>query len=560
MALIDRFCKTDFKNYADFKENFKINIPENFNYGYDVIDAIAEEKPNKIAMVWCNDKGDERTFTFEDIKKLSNRTANFLKAQGLKKGDFVLLTLKRHYEFWIAMIALHKMGVVAIPATHMLTTKDFKYRFDMANVKAIITTGENDILDYVDEAAATAQNPVKIKILVHGKREGYLDFDEEIMKYSDEFPRPTGEDATCNDDLLLCYFTSGTTGHPKMVVHNQIYPLGHILTAKFWHDLKDTDLCIAVADSGWAKCAWGKLYGQWICEAALFIYDYDARFKPIDLVRVSSQHHVTVFCAPPTIYRFLIQEDLSQFDMSSLRHCCTAGEPLNPEVYNRWKEMTGIEIKEGFGQTETCVLIATTPYIKPKQGSTGRPNPHVNTMIVAEDGHECEVGEVGEICIPIQNGIPAGITVGYYKDPEKTAEVMRGGFYHTGDMAWKDEDGYIFFEGRSDDVIKSSGYRIGPFEVESALLEHPAVLEAAITAVPHPVRGQIVKATIVLVKNGKYQPSDELIKELQDHVKHTTAPYKYPRIIEFVDELPKTIGGKIKRKEIRTADENKHQQ
>lgn len=551
MSFIERYCNTDFSSYEDFYENFKINVPKNFNFAYDVMDELADIRKNSPALVWCNDKEDEKTLTFGDIKTYSDKAANFFTSLGIKKGDFVMLILKRHYSYWISMMALHKIGAIAIPATHMLTEKDLVYRITNADVKMIIANGDEEFYASIDSAQKKCGDLLKIKVGINAKGEDWVDLLEGIEAASKNFIRPTGENATKNEDLLLVYFTSGTSGMPKMVAHNHIYPLGHILTAKFWHDLKKTDLHLSVADSGWAKCSWGKMYGQWMCEAAVFVYDYDSKFHPLDLIREISKHHVTVFCAPPTVFRFLIKEDLSKYDLSCLRHCCTAGEPLNPEVFNRWKEMTGLEIKEGFGQSETSVLIGTYIWVEPKTGSTGRPSPHYNIKIINEEGVEAEIGERGEICIDISSGLPAGLTVGYYKDEKKTSEAMRGGYYHTGDIVWKDEDGYIWFEGRSDDVIKSSGYRIGPFEVESALLEHPAVLEAAITAVPDPVRGQIVKATVVLVKNGLYSPSDKLKKELQDHVKHVTAPYKYPRIIEFVDELPKTISGKIRRVEIR---------
>ncbi len=554
MPIIDKFCRTDFKSYKEFKKDFKIDVPQDFNFAFDIMDELAQQKPDERALVWCNDKGEERTFTFLELMQESNRAANLFVSSGIKKGDFIMLTLKRHYEYWISALALHKIGAVIIPATHMLTVKDFIYRFTAANVSGIITTGENDILGIIDEAESGLPQPLKQKIVVRGEKEGYINYKEEIAKQSTIFERPTGEEATTAQDNFLLYFTSGTTGYPKMVIHNYAYPLGHILTAKFWHNLSPGDLHLSVADTGWAKCSWGKIYGQWICEAAIFVYDYDNKFKPIDLIKVVSKYSVNVFCAPPTIFRFLIQDDLASYDLSALKYCCTAGEPLNPEVFKKWKKMTGLEIKEGFGQTETCVVLATFPFISPKAGSTGRPCPHFNAKIINEHNEECDYGVVGEICLPIKDGLPAGLTLGYYKDEEKTAQAFKDGYYHTGDMAWQDEEGYIFFEGRGDDVIKSSGYRIGPFEVESALLEHDAVLEAAITAVPDPVRGQVVKATVVLTKNKGYVPSQELVKELQNHVKKVTAPYKYPRIIEFVDELPKTISGKIKRVDIRNKD------
>jgi len=557
MSLLDKYCRTDFSSYEDFRDNFKIKVPENFNFAYDVIDELARTRPDKRALVWCNDKGDERTFTFADIKRISDKTANLFLSLGLVKGDRVMLTLKRNWQYWTAMMALHKIGVIAIPATHMLTVKDIIYRVEMANVRMILTSDDEFMISNIAEAEHKMGRAIELKAVTNAcglPPEGFIDFDARVEDADEHFERPCGEDDTRNDDLLLIYFTSGTTGMPKMVMHTHTYPLGHIVTAKFWHQLRDDDLHLTVADTGWAKCSWGKMYGQWMCEATLFVYDYDQKFHPLDLLRMIEKYRVTVFCAPPTVFRFLIKEDLSGFDLSSLRHCATAGEPLNPEVFKRWKEITGLEIKEGFGQTETCIIIGTFTWVKPKTGSTGLPNPHFKIHIINENGEEAEIGEVGEICADVREGIPAGLTIGYMGDDEKTASSFADGYYHTGDMAWRDEDNYIWFEGRSDDVIKSSGYRIGPFEVESALLEHPAVVEAAITAVPDPVRGQIVKATVVLVKDEKYRPSSELIKELQNHVKRVTAPYKYPRIIEFVDELPKTTSGKIKRGEIRKSD------
>jgi acetyl-CoA synthetase len=425
---------------------------------------------------------------------------------------------------------------------------------EMAEVKMIIAVEDDYVCGCIDEVFATIEGE-RIKALVAGSREGYLDFSALMESADEHFTRPTGDAASANEDIMLCYFTSGTTGMPSMVAHNFLYPLGHILTAKFWQDLRETDLHFTSADTGWAKASWGKIYGQWICGAAVFAYDYGTRFQPTDFLKLIGKYHITTFCAPPTIYRFFIKENLDDYDLSSLRACYIAGEPLNPEVFNRWREYTGIEMREGFGQTETPVIIAANPWVKPKPGSTGKPMPWTNAVLLDENGNECEPGDEGEICVPIENGHPAGLFVEYMKNPAKNATAFHDGYYHTGDMAWMDEEQYIWFIGRNDDVIKSSGYRIGPFEVESALLEHPAVLEAAITAVPDVQRGQIVKATVVLVKG--YTASDTLVKELQNHVKHVTAPYKYPRIVEFVDKLPTTISGKIRRAEIRSTDAEK---
>ncbi len=548
MNLLNRFCNTEFSSYEDFYSNFKIDIPENFNFGLDIVDEYARLSPDQRALLWCNDKGEERTFTFSDISKLSNKAAAVFKKYGVKKSDTVMLILKRRHHFWYCLPGIIKIGAIAIPSTHMLTEQDIDYRIGAAGIKHIICANDKNIIGHINKV--TEKFP-DMTVFVTGGTEGaenYIDFDAELEAASDA----CHERVTVNSDPMLVYFTSGTTAHPKMVQHVQYYPLGHILTAGFWQNLKDTDTHFTLADTGWAKCAWGKIFGQWICGACVFVYDYDDRFESADVLEVLSTKHITTFCAPPTVYRFLIKEDLKKYDLSNLRACYIAGEPLNAEVYRQWLDNTGLELREGFGQTESPVIIATFPWLTPKPGSTGRPSPVLGMHLIDENGEECNVGEEGEICLDISKGIPPGVFHGYRGDDKATAGVMYDGWYHTGDMAWKDEDGYIWFIGRGDDVIKSSGYRIGPFEVESALLEHPAVLETAITAVPDPERGQIVKATVVLTKG--YQPSPELTKELQNHVKKVTAPYKYPRIIEYVEELPKTISGKIKRKQIRTED------
>ena len=550
MNLVKRFTGREYTSYEDFVKNYTLTYPPNFNFAHDVVDEIAKECPDQKALLWCNDKGDERLFTFKDISQLSNKAANAFRKLGVKKGDKVLLVLKRHYQYWIYMMALHKLGACAIPATHLLTAKDIAYRVERAGIKMIITSHDDFLIGSINGAEQKVK--IEIKAMVNGAVPGFIDIDSLVEKESADFERLTGDDAPGLNDSFIIYFTSGTTGMPKMVRHNFKYPLGHIITAAFWQNLKETDIHLSFADSGWAKCSWGKMYGQWICGACVFVYDYDTRFLPIDLIKMIEKHHITTFCAPPSVYRFLIKEDIEKFDLSSLRASFNAGEPLNPEVYKRWKDITGIKLREGFGQTETFVLLANFPWIEPKPGSTGKPSPLIGLELINSNGERCEVGEEGEICINIKNGIPEGIFTGYYREKAMTDSVMFDGFYHTGDVAWMDEDGYFWFIGRSDDVIKSSGYRIGPFEVESALLEHKAVLETAITAVPDEIRGQVVKATIVLAKG--YEPSEQLKKELQDHVKRVTAPYKYPRIVEFVDELPKTQSGKIKRGEIRKKD------
>jgi acetyl-CoA synthetase len=549
--MLDKFLeKIDFTSYEDFCENYKIKIPDNFNYAYDVVDTIADEQPEKVAMVWCDDKGNEATFTFSQMKYYSNKAANFFKSHGIKKGDPVMLILKRRYEFWFSLLGLHKIGAICIPATHLLTKKDIVYRCNAADIKMIVAVAEDDVIRHIEDAASESPS-LKIKALVGGTRDGWLDFATELENSQDKFDRPSGCEATTNNDIMLLYFTSGTTGMPKMVQHNFTYPLGHILTAKYWQNVADGGLHLTVADTGWAKAMWGKIYGQWISGAAVFVYDYD-KFVPKELLDVIVKYKITSFCAPPTIYRFFIKEDLSRYDLSNLKHCSIAGEPLNPEVYNQFLKATGLVLREGYGQTEMTVTLATYPWMEPKPGSMGKPSPGYVVDLLNEDGNSCEVGEEGQLVIRTDKSKPYGMFDGYYRDPDLTHKVWHDGIYYTGDMAWRDEDGYYWFVGRADDLIKSSGYRIGPFEVESALLEHPAVLECAITAVPDPDRGQIVKATIVLTKS--YEPSDQLVKDLQDHVKKVTAPYKYPRVIEFVKELPKTISGKIRRVEIREQD------
>ncbi|UGV41441.1 AMP-binding protein [Methanococcoides orientis] len=543
--------RTEFESYDDYKENFKIKIPENFNFAYDVVDRYAKEQPEKRALVWCDDDGEELIYNFRDLKYYSDKAANLFRKYGIEKGDVVMLTLKGRYEFWICILALHKIGAVTLPATHMLTTKDVTYRIELAKIKMVVSADDEGLMGYIDEAHKGYEDVLLHKAVLNVEKEGWINFKKELEEASEDFTRPEGDEATNNDDISLLYFSSGTTGLPKMVQHDFAYPLGHIITAKYWQNVMDDGLHLTVADSGWAKCVWGKLYGQWICGTAVFVYDYE-RFNAKNMLEKASKYGVTTFCAPPTIYRFLIKEDLSQYDFSSLEYCVVAGEPLNPEVYERFLEFTGLKLMEGFGQTESVVTIATYPWMEPKPGSMGKPSPEYDIQLLNLDGKLCDSGEEGEIVINTSSGKPVGLFAGYRADEEKTKATWHDGYYHTGDMAWKDEDGYFWFIGRSDDIIKSSGYKIGPFEVESALIEHPSVLECAITGVPDPVRGQIVKATIVLAKG--YEASDELKKELQDHVKKATAPYKYPRAVEFVDELPKTISGKIRRVEIRDHD------
>ena len=550
--LLDRYLpRIEFDSYEDFKENFKINIPENFNFGYDIVDEWAKLEENKKALVWCNDHGEEKIFTFKDISILSNRAANYFKSIGIKKGDVVMMILRRRWEYWICAVALNKIGAVIIPSTLQLTKKDIIYRGNAARAKAIVCLNDDFVITQTEQSLEEIPS-IQHHIVVGEPREGWEFFEDEIEKCSEEFERPTGEEATKWNDIMLVYFTSGTTGMPKMIQHNFAHPLGHIITAKYWQQVQENKLHMSVSDSGWAKFGWGKIYGQWICGAVVFAYDMD-KFVPKNLLKKMSQYKLTTFCAPPTMYRFMLLEDVASYDLSSIQHWATAGEPLNPEVSAKWCRFTGHNIYQGFGQSEGPVLLADFQWDKIKIGSTGKPSPLYDIKLLDKSGNEVGIGEEGSICVmDVKNNPPAGLFTGYYLDPELTEEILHGKCYNTRDMAWRDEEGYYWFVGRNDDVIKCSGYRIGPFEVESALMEHDAVVECAITGVPDPIRGQVVKATVVIKKN--YKPSAELVKELQDHVKHTTAPYKYPRVIEFVDELPKTYSGKIKRAEIRQTD------
>lgn len=545
MRIFEKYVKADYSSYEDFKENFKINVPERFNFAYDVLDELAKTKPDKEALVWVNEKGPRKTFTFADLKRLSDKAANYFLSLGIKKGDKVMLILKRHYEFWFTIMALHKIGAVTIPATHLLTKKDIEYRVNAADIKMVVCTGEGNVCEQVD--LAKDMPTLELKALI-GDREGWLNYCDGVEQASEDFKKPSEDMLPENDDIMLLYFTSGTTGMPKMVAHSFTYPLGHIPTAVYWHNIDPDGLHLTIADTGWAKSVWGKLYGQWLGETAVFVYDHE-KFIPSQMLTAICENKVTTFCAPPTIYRYFIKEDLTKYDFSALKYTTIAGEPLNPEVYNQFKNTTGLKLMEGFGQTEITLSVANFIYMEPKPGSMGKPSPLFDVDIVDDKGESCNWGETGEIIIRTKDNVPPGMFLGYYKDEEKTKSVWHDGIYHTGDVAWKDEEGYYWYVGRTDDVIKSSGYRIGPFEVESALMEHPAVLETAITGAPHPERGTVIKATIVLAKG--YEGSDELVKELQDHVKKTTAPYKYPRIIEFVEDLPKTISGKIRRVEIR---------
>lgn len=556
MLLKKYLPRIEFDSYEDFKQNFKINAPEDFNFGYDVVDAWADAEPDKRALVWVNEADEEKIFTFTDIRRLSNQAANFFRSLGVKKGSVVMLILRRRWEYWVCATALHKLGAVLIPGTLQLTKKDIVYRGNSAEICAVVCVNDPFVVSQVEAAEGDIPS-LKHKIMVQEHRDGWLDFNDEIAKFPETFPRPIGEEASRWDDIMLVYFTSGTTGMPKMVQHNFLYPLGHIITAKYWQRVEENRLHMSVSDSGWAKFGWGKIYGQWLSGAAIFCYDMEGKFEPKNLLKKVERYKVTTFCAPPTTFRFMLQEDLSQYDLSSIHHCVTAGEPLNPEVTKRWKEYTGLQIYEGFGQSEGPVLLANFyPWVEPRPGSTGKPSPLYDIQLVDRNGELCEDGDEGSLTIlDVKNHPPIGLFTGYFRNPEMTEEHLGGIGYNTGDMLWRDSDGYFWFVGRNDDVIKCSGYRIGPFEVESALIEHPAVVECAITGAPDPIRGQVVKATIVLAKG--YEGTPELTKELQNYVKKVTAPYKYPRVVEYVDELPKTLGGKIKRAEIRKADEEK---
>ena len=562
--MIERFLKqTKFTSIEDYNKNLEFIIPENFNFAYDVMDAWAAEAPEKLAILWTNDQGEELRTTFGQLKEQTDQAASYLQSLGIGKNDPVMLILKRRYEWWVVMLALHKLGAVVIPATHMLTKHDIVYRDTRASIKGIICVDDAYVMSQVE--AALPESPT-VKVLIKVEETGdtsvssgtsntslWHSWQNEWQK-APKFVKPAF--VNTNDDTMLMYFTSGTSGEPKMVAHDYLYAMGHLSTGVFWHNLHEGSLHLTVADTGWGKAVWGKFYGQWFAGATVFVFDHE-KFNADTLLRQIEKYKVTSFCAPPTIYRFMIREDLSKYDLSSLEYCTTAGEALNPAVFDKFKEKTGIQMMEGFGQTETTMTLGTFPWMTPKPGSMGIPNAQYDIDLLRADGTPCEDGEKGEIVVRVGDRKPIGLFKYYYRDEELTREAWHDGIYHTGDMAWRDEDGYYWFEGRIDDVIKSSGYRIGPFEVESALMTHPSVVECAITGVPDDIRGMVVKATVVLGKEWKDKAGDDLIKELQQHVKKETAPYKYPRIIEFVDELPKTISGKIRRVEIRNKDSKK---
>lgn len=526
--------------------DYDLTVPETFNFAYDVIDRIAAIEPDRRAMHWCNEAGEQKVFTFGDFKRESDRCASFFLSVGIRKGDRVMLILKRHYQFWFAILALHKIGAVAIPATNQLLPKDIVYRLKAADINAVVCTPDGDVSQNIEQAERESGQTL-IKIMVRENRDGWAHFDRGLAE-AKPFRKPAGDQIPQKDDMMLLYFTSGTTGLPKMVTHDFTYPIGHLPTARYWHRVDPDGLHLTVSETGWAKSVWGKLYGQWLMEAGIYVYDYD-RFDPHTLLKRIQDDCVTTFCAPPTIYRFLIREDLKKYDLSKLQHCTIAGEALNPEVYERFLAATGLELKEGYGQTEMTLAVVTNYWMATKPGSMGKPSAMYDIRLLDENSEPVQPGQSGEICVVTGDRRIPGMFCGYHKDSELTQQVWHDGVYHTGDLAWQDEDGYLWFVGRSDDIIKSSGYRIGPFEVESVLMEHQAVLECAITGEPDPIRGQLVKATVVLGKG--WSPTEALKKELQDYVKTHTAPYKYPRVIDFVAELPKTISGKIRRVDIR---------
>ena len=562
-------------------ETFSVHYPDNFNFGYDVVDDIAMNDPDRRAMIWCNPEGEEHIFTFADMKRWSDKTANFLVDQGIKRGDYVLVVLRRHYQFWFVATALAKIGAVMVPATFMLKEHDLEYRLNGASISSIICTSVGEISQIADNVIDECPT-VTSRILVNGagggttkyddegnliavagtvgaalsgeegicaasiERKGWADFNSGVRAASEVFERRD----TAAADPMLMYFSSGTSGKPKMVLHNSGYAVAHLITAKHWHNVQPDGVHFTIADTGWGKAVWGKYYGQWLMEACVLTYDFD-RFNAGEILSLISKYQVTTLCCPPTMYRLMMSENFDAYDLSSLQYSTTAGEALNPDLFNFWKEHTGLTIYEGFGQTETPLTIANLKHSTPRSGSMGKPVPLYDVEIQRDDGSRCNTGETGEICIRMEPR-PAGIMMEYYRDPEKTANAIYDGWYHTGDTAWVDEDGYFWYVGRNDDVIKSSGYRIGPFEIESELLEHEAVRECAVTGVPDPVRGFAVKATVVLADG--FKGSDELTRELQAWVKHRTAPYKYPRIVEYVDALPKTVNGKIRRVAIRQKD------
>ena len=564
MAIYEKFVgasRDDFLSLEDAQTNYKLKYTDDFNFAYDVIDELGTTKPDKLAMIWISNEGEELRFTFRDMMIYSNKAANYFNYMGIKKGDVVMLTLKRSYLFWFCILALHKIGAIVVQATDMLKGKDYVYRCNVGNIKAVVITGDGKATEYFDEMQDQYDHPI-IKFVTKHKDagEGWIDFESGFDMASEKWIRPTGDCATTASDTMLMAFSSGTTGYPKIITHNFTYPLGHIMTGVFWHRVVDGGLHFTISDTGWLKSLWGKIYGQWFGESAVLVYDFD-KFDAEKILEVLEKYKVTTFCVPPTMYRMMLLKDVSKYDLSSLVHCCTAGEALNPEIFNKWYEATGLKIYEGFGQTETTLCIGTIyPWTEPVPGAIGLPVPGFDVHILDSENQSCPRGTTGEISIRVLSldRKSCGLLDTYNFSKEDTDKAMYGGFYHTGDTAYRDERGMFRYVGRNDDVIKSSGYRIGPFEIESVLMEHPAVNEVAVTGVPDKIRGFAVKATIVL--SDGFSPSDALVKELQEYVKKNTAPYKYPRIVEFVSELPKTFNGKIRRTEIRENDMKKAEQ
>ena len=551
MILNKFLSKIDYKSYEDLYKNFKITIPNDFNFAYDVVDEYAKTEPKREALVWCDDNDEDHIFTFKDLSLASQRTANFLVEQGIQKGDRVMLILRRRYEFWFFLLALHRIGAIAIPATNMLAAEDLEYRFNAAEIKMVVTYDDPALQKEVDKAKSKCESVEKLVTVGQTARQNWISFYDDYELFPSTFERPVGDAATHNDDIMIVYFTSGTSSNPKMVAHTYTYPLGHIVTAKYWQHVVDGGRHLTVAETGWAKALWGKIYGQWIAGSAVFTYDMTT-FIPGKLLEKMAEYKVTTFCAPPTVYRYILQHGLSKYDLSSLQYCTTAGEALNLDIYNRFFEQTGIRMQEGYGQTELTLTTGNFGFSEPHPGSIGKPSPGYQMEIINAEGKPCAAEEVGELIIKIDQGKPFGMFGGYYRDAERTEKVFEGGVYHTGDTAYCDKDGFFWFVGRTDDLIKSSGYRISPFEVEEVLHKHPAVLEVAVTGVEDKSRGQAVKATVVLQKG--YEASKELAKEIQLFAKNIAASYKSPRIIDFVTELPKTISGKIRRATIRDKD------
>ena len=551
MILNKFLSKIDYKSYEDLYKNFKITIPNDFNFAYDVVDEYAKTEPKREALVWCDDNDESHIYTFKDLSLASQRTANFLVEQGIQKGDRVMLILRRRYEFWFFLLALHRIGAIAIPATNMLAAEDLEYRFNAAEIKMVVTYDDPALQKEVDKAKSKCESVEKLVTVGQTARQNWISFYDDYELFPSTFERPVGDAATHNDDIMIVYFTSGTSSNPKMVAHTYTYPLGHIVTATYWQHVVDGGRHLTVAETGWAKALWGKIYGQWIAGSAVFTYDMTT-FIPGKLLEKMAEYKVTTFCAPPTVYRYILQHGLSKYDLSSLQYCTTAGEALNLDIYNRFYEQTGIRMQEGYGQTELTLTTGNFGFSEPHPGSIGKPSPGYQMEIINAEGKPCAAEEVGELIIKIDQGKPFGMFGGYYRDAERTEKVFEGGVYHTGDTAYRDKDGFFWFVGRTDDLIKSSGYRISPFEVEEVLHKHPAVLEVAVTGVEDKSRGQAVKATVVLQKG--YEASKELAKEIQLFAKNIAASYKSPRIIDFVTELPKTISGKIRRATIRDKD------